>query len=198
MRCVVKRLKKIIISLFIIFLISFIIVQGIVIYEGTKNEEKKVYYIVTLGARLYGRTPSESLMERLNTTLDYAKKYKDTKIIVCGGQGLDEDIPEAEAMEYFLINRGIDKNRIIKEESSTSTFENLKNAKEIIERLDDRDDIEIGIVTSDYHIYRSKLIAKRLGFKVIGLPSKTPTILIPRSYFREYFAIIKSIILDRV
>ncbi|AFS79449.1 hypothetical protein Curi_c24540 [Gottschalkia acidurici 9a] len=198
MNPIIKYSRKIIFTIFMMFLISFVLIEGMILYGRSNYEEKKVEYVITLGARLYGRSPSQALSERLHTTLEYAEKYKGSKIIVCGGQGVDEDIPEAEAMESFLLDKGISQDRIIKEQTSTSTFENLKNAKDIINEIDNGENLDIVIVTSDFHVFRSKFIAKRLGFNPIGLPAKTPTVSIPKSYIREYFAVLKSIILDKV
>lgn len=191
--------KKIIITMMILFICSFIIIEGILIYQGRAQEcvGVDVDYVLVLGARLYGSIPSPALEERLNKTVEYLENNPDTITIVCGGQGHNEDITEASAMEMFLVDRGIDNKAIIKEEKSTSTFENIKNARDIIKETDARDNISALIITSDFHVFRSKLLAERLGFKAYGVGAKTPEVTVLKSYIREYFAVIKSLVFDK-
>ncbi|MGF7058012.1 YdcF family protein [Brassicibacter mesophilus] len=191
--------KKIIITMMILFICSFIIIEGILIYQGRAQEcvGVDVDYVLVLGARLYGSIPSPALEERLNKTVEYLENNPDTITIVCGGRGHNEDITEASAMEMFLVDRGIDNKAIIKEEKSTSTFENIKNARDIIRETDDRDNISALIITSDFHVFRSKLLAERLGFKAYGVGAKTPEVTVLKSYIREYFAVIKSLVFDK-
>ncbi|MEY8304628.1 YdcF family protein [Anaerosalibacter bizertensis] len=191
-------LNKIFIIIISIFVLLFLIIEGLIICNARKNDKnKKVDYILVLGARLYGSTPSPSLKERLDKALEYGKLHKDIRVVVCGGQGEDEDITEAEAMKLYLVSNGIDENRIILEEKSTTTYDNIKFAREIIQKNDSRKNINILLVTSNYHIFRSKFLAKRLGFIPFGLPAKTPKTVFIQSYIREYFAIIKSFFIDR-
>ena len=190
-------IKKSVIGAILILVMSFLIIQGLILIEGRKEDKLEVDYVIVPGARLYGEIPSPSLMERLITTLEYAQEYKEPKIIVTGGQGSGETIPEAEAMKKFLVQKGIPESRIVKEDKSTSTFENIKFSRDIIETIDEREDIKILVVTSDFHILRTKMLAKRLGFTVYGLPAETPEVAKTKSYLREYLAIIKSFIFDK-
>lgn len=119
-------------------------------------------------------------------------------MVVSGGQGIDEDIPEAHAMERYLIDNGIEKNRIIIEDKSTTTFENLKFSLNKIKGVDNKEEIKVLIATNKYHVFRGKLLAKRLGMKPYGLPATVPLPIILQSYIREYFAVIKSFFFDRV
>jgi len=190
-------IKKITLVILILVIFSFVLIEGILIFHGNKTEDDvDIDYLLVLGARLYGEVPSPALEERLNKSIEYLELNPETTVIVCGSQGHDEDITEALAMKRFLVDKGIDKDKIIKEEQSTSTFENIKNARSIIREIDDSENINVLIVTSDFHIFRSKLLAKRLGLNAYGLPAKTPKIVIFKSYIREYLAVIKSLIVD--
>ncbi|MDU7887398.1 MAG: YdcF family protein, partial [Clostridium perfringens] len=105
-------------------------------------------------------------------------------------QGSNEPIPESEAMKNFLVNKGINPNRIIEEDKSKSTFQNLEFSKKILEeRHADKD--EVLIVTSDFHLFRAKEIADYLNIKNEGLPSKTPISLRVQYMIREFPAMIK-------
>ena len=121
-----KTISQILLILILMGLASFIIIEGLIFIEGNKEATNKVDYVIILGARLYGDIPSPALRERLIVAKDYLVDNEDVKVIVTGGQGEDELIPEAEAMAKYLVNNGIEENRIIIEDQSTSTFENLQ------------------------------------------------------------------------
>ena len=121
----------------------------------------------------------------------------DVKIVVSGGKGPGESITEAEAMERFLIKHGVAKKQIIKEEKSTSTLENLKFTTEILEGLENKENIEVTIVTNNFHVFRAKFLAQRQGLKVYGYPAPLHPMLVPTCFVREYLAVINSFIFDR-
>ena len=192
-----KMIYFLIAILFSILLISFIIIEGLIIVGGRDVPTKKVDYVIILGARLYGDIPSPALLERLKAAREYLDENDDTKVVVSGGQGPDEYISEAKAMEKYLVDNGVNSDRIIIEDKSTSTFENLKFSSNRIAEFDNRDNLKILLVTNKYHIFRAKLLAKRLGFVAYGLPAKIPPTIILKSYIREYFAVIKSYFYDK-
>lgn len=188
---------RITIFLLIFILISFIIIESLIIWQGSKTHREKVDYIIILGAKLYGKTPSPVLLERLKSGLEYLNIETDVRVIVSGGQGQDEMISEAQSMKSYLMENGIGEDRIIVEDQSINTFQNIKYSLEKIREFDNREDIEVLLVTSKFHIFRSKLIAKRLGLTNYGLPAKVPPTTILPSYIREYFAVIKTFLLDK-
>ncbi len=189
---------RIITTIILMLLISFIIIESLIIIEGNKISSEKVDYIIILGARLYGSIPSPALLERLKVAKEYLKENEDVKVIVSGGQGPNEDVSEAYAMEKYLLDNNIRNDRIILEDKSTSTFENLKMSLDKIKEVDNKKEIRVLIATNKYHIFRAKLLAKRLGLIPYGLPAKIPPTIIIKSYVREYFAVIKSLIFDRI
>ncbi len=152
-------------------------------------------YLIVLGARLYGDYPSPALRERLDTAVLYLKENHNSKVIVTGGQGPDELIPEAIAMKDYLVRHGINQDRIIVEDKSTSTFENLKLAKEIILNIEDEVP-SIVIVSNRFHLFRARLIARRMGLEPTLLGAEIPPTIVLSSYFREYLAVTKSLIFD--
>lgn len=145
--------------------------------------------ILILGAQVRGSNketayPSTVLKERLNTALAFIGKNPQASIIVCGGKGADEPDSEANVMAKYLIENGVHSSKIIREDQSTSTKENIANAQKKI-RLQNT-----VIVTSDFHIYRSKLLAHRLGIENIsGLPAKSQTSITTNMYAREILAL---------
>lgn len=195
MKRLIYRIAKSV--LFISFLI-FILIESLIIIGGRRTPDVKVDYVIILGARLYGDIPSPALLERLKVAKEYLIDNTDVKVVVSGGQGLDEDIAEAYAMKKYLINNGIEKDRIIVEDKSTTTFENLKFSLDKIKETNDNNNISLLIASNRYHIFRAKLLAKRLGAIPYGLPAKTPLIIVLQSYIREFLAVIKSYFIDRV
>jgi uncharacterized SAM-binding protein YcdF (DUF218 family) len=86
---------------------------------------------------------------------------------------------------------------IIKEEKSTNTLENMKFTTEILKGLDKRENIEVTIVTNNFHMFRAKFLAQRQGLKAYGYPSQLHPMLVPTYFVREYLAVINSFIFDR-
>lgn len=178
----------------IVFLASFIIIEGVIIYHGSKTDHEKVDYLVILGAGLWGETPSLSLQQRLEESLKFIKNNSTTRIVLSGGMGPGETITEAEAMKRYLVERGVDEGLIIKEDKSTSTKENLQFTKELLKKNNEA--IKIQLVTNNFHMFRAKLLARSCGFNVYGQPAPLHPLLVPAYYLREYMAVIKSVLFD--
>ncbi|HHX22896.1 MAG TPA: YdcF family protein [Thermoanaerobacterales bacterium] len=192
-------LKKPYLIIIFFLCISFVLIESLIILNSFTDDDLPVDYVVVLGAGLFGDQPSPSLYYRLEKALKYANKYPYTPIVVSGGQGPDEWIPEAEAMKLFLVQNGIDEKRIIVESNSTSTQENFLFTKSVIPKEGESDNPTVMIITSEYHMFRSKLLARRNGFIPYGICAPTPAFpkyLKPLYYLREYFAVIKSFFFD--
>ncbi len=186
-----KRIPKIIrlFSLAFVFLciLSFVILEVLIIHDSRNKNIEHAYCIVLLGAGLNGSKPSLTLLQRMNAAEKYLKENKLTKVVVSGGQGNDETSTEAEIMSTLLQYTGIEPDRIIIEDKSTNTYENLSYSAKLIDI-----DKKILIASSGFHLFRAKNIARKLGYKNIGgIASGTPLLLLPNYYVREYFAVIK-------
>ena len=119
--------------------------------------------------------------------LDYLLAHDNTKVIVSGGQGRGEDVTEAFAMKNYLTDKGIDEKRIIMEEKSRSTEENLKYSLSYIKDVNEK----VGIVTNNFHVYRSVKLAKRAGYKdVVGIAAGADPVLLLNYLVREFFAVV--------
>lgn len=154
----------------------------------------KVYI---LGAGIIEDRPSLELKNRLDKTIEYINHNKQVeKIVLCGGKGVNEKFTEAYVMEKYLLSHGIDRNMIIKEEQSTTTYENIRFATEIIENIDKNPNKKIALVSNYFHVFRAKLIAGRLGLRATGLAASTPLYIIPNHHAREYFAIVKYLFIE--
>ena len=153
-------------------------------------------HIVVLGAAVHGTVPSLSLSERIQAAYSYLSAHPQTVAILTGGQGRGEDITEAACMYRELTQMGIDGSRLFLEETSTSTIENLRNALQIIESATGIRPQTIGIVSSEYHLFRAGLFAKELGLESFGIPAKTTWVTLRTNYFlREIIAVWKYLIL---
>lgn len=167
----------------------FVILEIPIVKEAKTDADPKADYVIVLGAGINGMNPSRSLTERLEAALDYLNEYPDSVAIVSGSQGPDEPVPEADVMYDWLIAKGVDPNRVIKEILADNTRQNLENSFAIMaERGADPKD-GVAIVTSEYHLYRAKLMAEALGAKPLGVAAKTTWIDLRVNYFiREAFA----------
>lgn len=151
--------------------------------ETPKNAD----YLIVLGARVKGTVPSLAFASRINAAADYLKKNQDTLVIASGGKGSGEEISEAESIKSELKKQGISENRIILEDQSTDTYENINFSKKLIPK-----GAKLGlVVTNNFHLYRAVSIARDYGLQVQGLPAETPWIAVVKSYSREYLAITK-------
>ncbi|MCL2124726.1 MAG: YdcF family protein [Oscillospiraceae bacterium] len=177
-------------------LAGFFVLQGL-IFSGAHSEESQADCIIILGAGIYGEYPSRILLSRLDAAIEYMGSYDDIPIIVSGGQGPGESISEAEAMLRYLSRKGVDESRIIKEEASTSTWENLSYSFDLMAEMGmDSDVSTVAIVTNDFHLYRAKHIAGTFGVDAVGVSAKTPYPSLRVLYhFREAVALMKDFLL---
>ena len=156
---------------FTVFLTYFAITEVKIIRAMSARPKENLDYIIVLGAGLKGTEPSNQYKARIRKAAEYLDENENTKIIASGGQGNDEEISEAECAKRKLVSQyGIDESRIILEEKSTDTEENLRYSLEII----GDPTISTGIVTNGFHELRAMSIAKREGYKnVSSVPAKT-------------------------
>ena len=154
--------------------------------------------VIVLGAGVNGTVPSLALETRLDRAAAYLETHPDIPAVLTGGQGPGEDLPEAEAMYTALLDRGADASQLYREDKATSTAENFRYAKEILDGLGiDTETAYIAVVTNDFHIYRAKLLADRQGIQMLGIPAELPYGWLTVNYYiREAFALVKSAAFD--
>jgi uncharacterized SAM-binding protein YcdF (DUF218 family) len=189
-----KLLGRLITAGYLVFLLSFTLIESFIIYESQTSKKanlEDIDFVIILGAGLNGDKPSKTLEDRLEAGLQYLMKNKNLPVIVSGGQGPGESITEAEAMGKFLLDNGISANRIYYENLSTTTYENINFSKNVIEELGGKDQTVL-IVTSDYHILRAKMIGEDLGLHCDGLGADSPLFVKINYFIREYFAVVKT------
>lgn len=150
-------------------------------------------YAIILGAKVNGSIPSRSLQYRLDAAVQYSHEYPNVRFVLSGGQGPDEQLSEAEAMKNYLIEKGIEESRLILETTSSSTYENILFSKKLLPDSIDH----VTIITSDYHLARSRKIAHQLGLETDALAAKTPEVVKWKMTTRERAALIKTYLTGR-
>lgn len=161
--------------------ITLLYSAGICVFGTLNNATYNERYVIVLGAGLNGTEPTLALQSRLDATVDYMNRNTDAVAIVSGGQGTGETITEAEAMENYLISKGIASGRILREEQATSTYENFALSKNYV-------DGSCVFITNEFHVLRSLQMAKMNGIDAAHIGAPTPITLLPVSCVRELLA----------
>lgn len=174
-------------SLFCIALAFFLVMETIILAGGIMPSKQGLDYIVVLGAKVNGREPSGALRNRIQVAKEYLAANPETIAVLSGGQGNDEDISEAQCMFERLTDGGIDPARLIIEDQSIDTSENLLFSRKLIP-----EDVQtIGLVTNNFHIFRALATARGLGWdNVYGVPVATTTFSMPHYLMREFIGVI--------
>lgn len=188
--CVGAVLWRVIVILVCIGFVYFCFVESLIIGAARTDPEPGRKYLIVLGAAVYGDVPSLSLQNRLDGAMDYLFEYPDSIAIVSGGQGKGESITEAQCMRDYLVEHGFDESRILMEDKSTSTLENLRFSFDVIRGRGDEPDGNVAIVSSSYHLYRAKQMAKDLGVEAAGVAGYPGYPLVMLNFFiREAFGV---------
>ena len=164
----------------------------VVSYKPDLNKD----YIIILGCGLRpDGTPTPLLRGRIERALAFYNKQKDEtgkelKFIASGGQGPNEVNSESTAIKRFLIEKGIPEEMIIEEDRSSSTLENMRNSKEIIFSEDPA--AKVLFSTTNYHVFRSGLSARRVKMRAVGIGAKTKWYFWPNAAVREFVGLLSS------
>lgn len=169
-------------------LIVCAVTQGLALTHFSDQGEDDLDYIIVLGAQVREDGPSVVLRHRLDTAYEYLAANPNTICIVSGGQGPNEPEPEARTMARYLEQKGIASARIIQEDKSLNTIQNILNSMSFIDPDHDR----VGIVTNNFHVYRGVSIARKQGIAhVCGIAAPSHTWYLPNNLLRETFGITK-------
>ena len=154
-------------------------------------------YIIILGCAIrQDGSPTPILRGRIDRALAFEREQAEkwqhhAKFVPSGGQGSDEVISEAESMKRYLMEQGIPEERILKEDRSVNTYQNMAFSKKVIE--DDAGDLAgkaIAFSTTNYHVLRGYTLAQRIGMKVKGLSAKTKLYFFPNAFLREFIGLL--------
>ena len=173
-------------------LVSALLAAGLtggMLYAAYGKRAASADVAVVLGCKVNGTQPSIMLRQRLDAAYSYWTEHPDCLLVVSGGKGSNEDISEAACMYQYLTARGVPANRILQEDRSTSTRENLRFSKELLIENGYMPK-EIALVTNEFHELRAGMIANDCGWTVSGIPAGTQPWLIPTYWVREWLGIL--------
>lgn len=147
-------------------------------------------YIIILGSGLIGDKVPPLLAQRLEKgKMMYEKFNNSPKIVVSGGQGTDETSTEADAMAHYLMESGISEEDIIVERQSTTTLENLRFSKAILDETRDKN-YRCLVVTNSFHSLRAGIYMRKIGLKGRSIGSRTALYFLPSAWIRETIGLI--------
>jgi uncharacterized SAM-binding protein YcdF (DUF218 family) len=190
-----NMLRYLIITVVSVGLCIFLIIEGTIIYYSARKAEPGADYLIVLGAQVRGTVITKSLKKRLDTALDYLQDNPKTIVIVSGGKGIGEDISEAEAMKNYLTAKGIEASRIIEENQSTNTNENILYSRKLMKG----ENPSVTIVTNGFHVFRALSIARKQGLTEIqGLAAPSDRILVINYYVREVVGVLKDFVFGNI
>lgn len=152
--------------------------------------EKENLPVLILGSKVDGTEPSADLQQRIDTAADWLLSHPSSVAVACGGKGTGEEVTEAEVIREKLLQKGIGPDRILLENRSVNTEQNLFYAEKVLLE-NDLPSKEVLLLTDDYHLYRALLIARQNGFNAWGISASTPPWIFPALFARELFVVTK-------
>ena len=175
-----------ILCFFLAVLAAFAAAEGLIISGMRTRGPAGLDALIVLGAAVRGTKPTRALKHRIETAAEYLKKNPDTIAVLSGGRGRVENITEADCMIRELEKRGIQKTRLLAEDQSHDTEENIRNSCRMIPA-----GAKVGIVTNNFHVFRAVRIAKKMGYRQIyGIAAPYKSVLLPHYMIREFLSIV--------
>lgn len=175
----------------LIGILTFVVVESCIFTHYRDQGRPDLDYIIVLGAQMKPGGPSAVLKFRLDAAYDYLTANEDTLCVVSGGQGANEPCTEAEGMYLYLVDRGIAPERIIMEDKSTDTSENIAFSAALISGTDK----DVGIVTNNFHVFRGVMLARHAGFEdACGISARSNVYFQPNNLVREFFGVMKDLV----
>ena len=169
----VKVVRRVVTIILCIGILICGVTEALIIHASFGDPDEQVDYIVVLGAKVRPDGPSVSLQNRIDAAYDYLTAHPDVIALLSGGKGADEPMSEAQCMFDHLVAMGIDPQRLWLEDKATSTWENLQFSLNIIEAKTGQRPTKVGLLSSEYHMFRAKLFAKACGVEAAGIPAHT-------------------------
>ena len=193
-----RSVKAVFTILLCIGLVIFAATEVLVVRASFGSSDRDFDYLLVLGAKVRGDgVPSLSLFNRIDEAYKFLTENPDTIAVLSGGQGPDEPMTEAQCMYDHLVDRGIDPARLWMEDRATSTWENLKFTLDLIEEKTGTRPGKLGVVSSEYHLFRASLFARENGVEFVGIPAATTRLSLKINYFlREVAGVWHYILLE--
>ena len=183
--------RRIVYACITVVMVVFMLCMTVMISHFNDKGQDELDDIVLLGAQMRDRRASIIFKYRLDAAYDYLIQNSDTVCIVSGAKGNNESVSEGEGGKEYLTSKGIAENRIIAETNATDTAQNIANSLEII---GDGDNLTIGIVTNNFHVFRGVHLARKLtDSEVCGIAAHTVPWYLPNNMVRECFGILRDL-----
>ncbi|WP_051234189.1 YdcF family protein [Butyrivibrio sp. NC3005] len=194
-----KWIRKVALSLLTIFALVIMVCQGLIISDFFDKADKNLDYIIVLGAQMKSYGPSYVYRERLDEAYQYLIENENTICVLTGGKGFNEPVAEGEGGRDYLLKKGIPAGRIIVENKSVNTRENVRGAlKQMgLSKAPEEElrKIRIGIITNNFHVFRGVYIAKKVTkANICGIAAPAHPAYLPNNLLRESFGILKDFI----
>ena len=189
-------LRNTIAGLFVYFECIFFSSQFCCLYSAKREPQYNKDYIIILGCKIRADgTPLPLLRGRIDRAIRFYRDQlehtgKQARFIPSGGQGSDEVMSEAESMRRYLIEQGIDDSLILPETKATTTLENMRFSAEIAEKHTDHPRLVFS--TTNYHVFRSGILSRKVGLKAAGIGQKTKWYFWPNAQIREFIGLLVS------
>ena len=193
------------------------VLQILILSRIPQVAESGLEYVIVLGASVKGDEPGKTLRLRLDKAAEYAAQNPETTLILSGGRSENDEVVEAVAMRNYLLEKGVPDDRMVLEVQSLSTVENIAYSRILIENMrmqkkeenhqkdrtlpaylpfvmgpEHKSTHQIGILTSNFHLYRALQIARKQGMEeVCGIASPSDKMLFFHLCFRDGLAILK-------
>ncbi|MBR5046770.1 MAG: YdcF family protein [Eubacterium sp.] len=168
------------------------IIANIIVVRYEPDRDKDFVIILGCGIRKDG-SPTPLLKGRVDRAIRFREKQleetgKDLIFVTSGGQGPNEVTSESASMKGYLLEQGIPEDRIIEENQSASTFENMKYSKEKILAVNSQG--KVAFSTTNYHVFRSGLFARRVKMRAVGMGARTKWYFWPNAAVREFVGLL--------
>ena len=162
----------VLLALLCLVLLAFVI-TGAVIMSAASADEGEFDYLLVLGTVVEGTEPSSMLSDRIQGAYEYLTAHPDTICIVSGGKGDAVNLSEAQCMFNELTELGIDPSRIRMEDRAASTVENFRFSLALIEAESGARPETLGVLSSEFHLFRARMFAREEGITPVAIPAKT-------------------------
>ena len=194
-----KRLLTVVLTLILIGMLAFFILLGIVLAGSHDQVSGQPSVMIVLGCQVRPDGPSILLQDRIDEAAAYLLDHPEVTVVASGGQGPDEPMSEARAIRDALVEQGVEAERILLEEASHNTVQNLRYSRALLEEEGIDTSGGVLVVSNGFHLARVRMLAARCGFGQVSTLAAPESHLPSRlaMYIREPLALVKSFLLDR-
>lgn len=168
-------------------ILAVLFILGMIFSRYRSTAAPDAEYCLVLGAQWKKSGPSNVLKRRLDTAVRYLTENEETTVIVSGGKGSNEIMAEADGMYGYLVDAGIESDRILVERESSNTIENIRFSQKLMDKKDGR----VVVVTNNFHMFRALGLARKQGLNAEGEAADALLWMQPNNLLREVLGVVK-------